>query len=164
MGLQLKPYQWACSITALAMTLDVPVVELIKKLGHNGSEIIWPNLKEPMCRRGFHSQELIHLAWRYGYSVTPFEVFPSIGPSSGYGDNYPVIFNEDENANWQQFFNMIENTKGILEGQCGRCHHALHFDHNEIFDPDGYQYRYSRNRCESFGFFGNRALVFIRHR
>ena len=161
--LQLKPHPWACSITALAMTLDRPVAELIEALGHDGGEIIWPNLPEPMCRRGFHSQELIHLAWRCGYTVTPFEVFPAIRSLDGRDPNYPVIFNGNENANWQQFFEMIRFERGIIEGQCGSgCHHAMCFDHNEIFDPDGGQYLYSRRECERHGFYGNRAHVLIR--
>lgn len=166
MGLQLKPYQWACSITALAMTIDVPVVELMELLGHDGSEIIWDHLPEPMCRRGFHSQELIHLAWRFGYTVTPFEIFPCIRAMYGAIDDYPVILNEGENANWRQFFDVIRETKGIIEGRCepGGCHHAMHFDHNEVFDPDGHQFTYSRKECESRGFYGNRALVFIRRK
>ena len=76
--MQLKPNRWSCSITAMAMALETPVQHLIEHLGHDGSEIVFPQLKDPMYRRGFHSQELIQLAWDWGYAVTPFELAPTI--------------------------------------------------------------------------------------
>jgi hypothetical protein len=159
---QLKPHPWACSITSLAMAIGVPVIELMALLGHDGSEVIWPNLPEPSNHRGFHSQELVHLAWRFGYTMTTFDVFPYILPTSGPGDPYPVILNDDENANWHQFFEIIENRKGIIEGRSGRWHHSMCFDHGEIFNPDGGQFSYTRRESESRGFYSSRAHVLIR--
>lgn len=50
-------------------------------IGHDGSEIIWPGLVEPFNRRAFHIQELINVAWKLGYSATPFETKLKSAPS-----------------------------------------------------------------------------------
>ena len=164
---QLKPNQWSCSITALAMTLNVPVADLVSQLGHDGSEIVFPSLAEPMCRRGFHSQELIHLAWQHGFTVTAFSLFPAVAPSFGNEPKVTVIFDGSEDNNWARFTDILNATEGILEGDSGKCQHAVHYRHGEIFDPDGGQYdggqySYSREACERRGFFANRALAFVR--
>ena len=82
--LQLKPNKWSCAVTAFAMALHVPVQELIQEIGHDGSEIVFPELEEPMRRRGFHSQELIYAAWKRGFTVTPIELMPVIAPDAWY--------------------------------------------------------------------------------
>ncbi len=160
--LQLKPNQWSCSITALAMTLRVTVESLVSQIGHDGSEIIFRDLAEPMCRRGYHSQELIHLAWQYGFTVTPFELFPVIAPSFGAEPMVPVFFDGDEDNNWRRFEDTLNVTIGILEGGGVGCRHAVHYRYGEILDPDGHQYRYSRDACANHGFSANRALIFVR--
>ncbi len=160
--LQLKPNQWSCSITALAMTLRVPVADLVSQLGHDGSEIIFPNLDEPMCRRGFHSQELIHLAWLWNFAVTPFEALPVISPTCGNEGMVPVIFDGDEDSNWTRFNDIIGSTRGILEGRTTASRHAVHYNYDEIWDPDGCQYPNTREACEQRGFYGNRAFAFVR--
>jgi hypothetical protein len=160
--LQTKPNQWSCAITALAMTLRVPVAQLIEELGHDGSKNIFPKLEEPMCRRGFHSQELIHLAWRWGFTVTAFELFPTIAPTSGGEKKVEVIFDGDEDNNWKRFNDTIQITKGILEGAGTHSNHAVAYDHGKIQDPDGWEYPYSPANCTAQNFYPNRALVFIR--
>jgi hypothetical protein len=158
--LQLKPNQWSCAITSLAMTLRVPTQELIDELGHDGSAIVFPQLIEPMCRRGFHSQELIHLAWRHGFAVTPIELFPTIRPMQGEGTHIVRFGGDDGSMNLGRFIDTIHSNIGILEGQSGRWMHAVHFRYGEIYDPDGYQYLYSKRGCQGTGFIPNRAHVF----
>jgi hypothetical protein len=157
--LQLKPNKWSCSITSLAMALNIPVANLIEQLGHDGSEIVFPDLDEPMCRRGFHSQELIHLAWRHRFTVTPFELIPTIAPTSGEGSLVQVHFDGSIKNNWHRFLDVIKHTSGILEGQGRNCNHAVHYRQGDIYDPDGHYYRYTQEACEEHGFFGRRALI-----
>jgi len=160
--LQLKPNQWSCAITSLAMTLNVPVADLVSQLGHDGSEIVFPSLAEPMCRRGFHSQELIHLAWQWGFTVTAFDLFPTIAPSFGAEPEVPVIFDGGGDNNWTRFTDIIGASGGILEGDGINCRHAVHYYCGDIWDPDGHLYPYTREACEQRGFFANRALAFVR--
>lgn len=159
---QTKPNQWSCSITAAAMAINIPVDQLIDQLGHDGSEIVFPHLPEPACRRGFHSQEIIHLAWRLGCTVTPMELFPMIAPSEGVGAVH-VFFDGDQVDNWQRFLNIINNTEGVLEGAGKACRHAVYYDHGLIYDPDlngGPIYGFSKVACTARGFYPQRALVF----
>jgi len=156
--LQRKPNRWSCSVAAFAMAIGIPVQQLIDEIGHNGGEIAFPKLAEPMQRRGFHPQELIHAAWQHGFACTPVEVAPVIRASRG-ADRVRVWFED----NWARFTWFIENTFGVLEGRGLRCHHAVHYRYGDIFDPDGETYQYSRERCEADKFYGNRLWVFTRN-
>ena len=61
MELQHRPEPWMCMPLAFAMALDMPVADLLAAIGHDGSEIVFPSLPEPLCRRCFHIQELIQV-------------------------------------------------------------------------------------------------------
>jgi hypothetical protein len=153
--LQRKPNRWSCAVTAFAMALGVPVEQLIREVGHDGSEIIFPDLPEPMRRRGFHSQELIEAAWKRGFACTPIQLMPVVqGPH-----DYVVQFGS---GNWTRFTGFIDTTFGVLEGRGRRCNHAVHYRYGKVWDPDGHVYAYSREACESRGFYGNRLWVFTR--
>ena len=159
-ALQLKPNQWSCSVTAFAMALRFPVQQLIEELGHDGSEIIFPDLPEPMCRRGFHAQELILAAWRHDFACTPLELFPQTRSNCG---QHTYRVGMEDHLCWGRFKECIVTTFGILEGHGKSCHHAVHYRYGYIWDPDGDQYFYSRQACEDRGFFGNRLWIFSRH-
>ena len=47
MELQQRPEPWMCMPLAFAMALDMPVADLLAAIGHDGSEIVFPNLPEP---------------------------------------------------------------------------------------------------------------------
>ena len=66
MELQQRPEPWMCMPLAFAMALDMPVADLLAAIGHDGSEIVFPSLPEPLCRRCFHIQELIQVALSRG--------------------------------------------------------------------------------------------------
>jgi len=52
----------SCLLDCFAYVLDVPATELVAKLGHDGSEVLWPELKYPYNVRGFNVFELIDLS------------------------------------------------------------------------------------------------------
>jgi hypothetical protein len=157
--LQLKPNKWSCSVTAFAMALRMPVQDLIDEIGHDGSEIIFPELEDPTCRRGFHSQELIYAVWKLGFTVTPIELAPVIASDDGL-NVHQVDFEFDH---WKRFTGFIDTTIGVLEGRGRYCNHAVCYRYGEIYDPDGHRYDYSRKACESHGFYGNRLHVLTRN-
>jgi len=148
MILQRKPSRWSCLPVSFAMALDIPVEALFKELGHDGSLIMWPDLPEPACRRGFHIQEMIEIALRRGYAVTPFELCPVL--ESG-GHQYAF------DARWSAFANVIDTSIGILEGQGIRTRHAVAYYYGQIFDPDCGVYVYSKAACEGRLFYANCA-------
>jgi DNA-directed RNA polymerase specialized sigma subunit len=139
------------------MVLDISTADFFGHVGHDGSEIAFPMLPDPMARRGLHIQECIAACVKLGKAVTPIELFPVIQATTPGESNIIVLFGDDESANWRCFEHAIQTSTGVLEGVGRRCLHAVAYDHGMIFDPDGDHYPYSRPACESRGFHPRRA-------
>jgi len=149
MILQFQPNRWSCLATSFAMALDIPVAQFFDLVGHDGSEILYPELPEPVCRRGIHVQEAIEVAWTLGYSSTPFELFPQSRTSPG-GPTHVVKF---PTGNWDRFSSQIGCRKGVIEcvTQIGNGH-AVAFLENVIYDPASpILYPWSRDAMEQRG-------------
>jgi hypothetical protein len=150
MRLQRKPERWMCLVTSFAMALDIPVAEIIREIGHDGSQILWPALPEPMCRRGFHPQELIDVCRARGYAVTNIEACPGLMATAGRGPEFRWL-TEDEA--WSRFTRVTESTRGVLEGVVlPRKHHAVAYERGRLFDPDGHELSFSRDACAQRSF------------
>lgn len=153
MRLITKPNPWSCILSAFAMALDVSNEDLIELLRHDGSETIFPGLPEPACRRGFHIQELIHVAIYLNKTVTPYELVPAIAPT-------PLM--DFSTARWHAigsthrkvFFEQLINwERGVITGRTPTTNHAVAFDKRVIYDPDGRQFPFSFEACEKRNFF-----------
>jgi hypothetical protein len=158
---QTKLYPWGCPLASFAMALDVDQASLVDEIGHDGSEIVFDWLDEPMCRRGFHLQELIDVAWRRGYATTQVELLPAVAPTrQRAGGSKFVIVRYDE-GNFDRFDRLVRTNRGVLSGEGRRCLHAVAFDHGTVFDPDpgSVPYSYSLGVCEEHRFFPNLALI-----
>ena len=132
--LQQKPNSWSCIASAFAMAIDIPTADFFGIVGHDGSQIVFPTLPDPMSRRGLHIQECINACLALGYTVTPVELFPVIRATPPRDEEIVVLFGGDESANWQRFEHTIQNSAGVLEGVGRQCHHAVAYDHGTIFD------------------------------
>lgn len=152
MKLQTKPNPWSCVGTAFAMVLDISTADFFGHVGHDGSQIAFSTLPDPMARRGLHIQECIAACLKLGHAVTPVELFPVIRSTTPGENNIVVLFGDNEVANWHRFDQTIKTSTGVLEGVGRRCLHAVAYDYGTLFDPDGDQYIYSRPACESRGF------------
>lgn len=122
--------RWTCLGVAFAMALDMPYAELVERVGHNGSEILWPNLPEPLCRRGYHVQEMVRLAYNLGKRVTQFAGCYAVTPD---GEHRHIVSQED-------FLEVIlKSNSGVLTGRGARNNHAVAWDHvaGKIYDPVG---------------------------
>ena len=163
MNHQRKPNAWSCAITALAMTLDIPVEDVVAEAGHDGGEIIFPLLEEPKCRKGFHLQELIMIAWRHGYAMTPIELFPLI-LATDHSKTHKV-WDQTEATYRARFMAGVNLYPGILEGRNKRCHHAVYNHRGQIYDPDPCMpvYDFSFANCEKRGFYASQLWIFTRH-
>lgn len=153
MKLQRRPEPWMCMPLAFAMALDMPVVDLLAAIGHNGGEVAFPGLPEPACRRSFHVQELIHVALARGFAVTPLELFPVLQPTSA-GPHRVVLYPDN---NWWRFEQTILSSRGVIDGTGTRFGHTVAYDHGRIFDPKGLLYDYSRLACEARHFYSRCA-------
>jgi hypothetical protein len=143
--LQKKHERWQCAVTSFAMALDCPVVDLMLALGHDGSEIIYPDLPEPSNRHGHNIYELIQVALDMGYAVTPVPLKPAIVPACDRTREF-VIGNEKENS--MRFVRNLLTSRGIIECYGPRGPHVVAYDNGVICDPEGDVFPYSIEACE----------------
>lgn len=137
------------------MAIGKPVQELITAVGHDGGEITSSHSPEPSCRRGFHSQEIIDVLWRWGFACTPIELYPVLANP----EHMEVYFPKTDADNLIRFKKFIDTTTGVITGATKYWHHAVAYDHGRIFDPDGYTYKYDHNVCARRGFFTRQLFV-----
>jgi hypothetical protein len=149
MELQRRPEPWMCMPLAFAMALDMPVADLLRAIGHDGSKIAFPGLPEPACRRCFHIQELIQVCLARGFAVTPIELFPCLQPTDA-GPHKTVLYPDN---NWRRFETAVQTSRGVIHGTGVRFGHTVAYDHGRIFDPKGRVYDYSRLVCEAHHFY-----------
>lgn len=145
MKLQVKRERWQCAVTAFAMALSIPVADLIDRLGHDGGEIVFPDLPEPANRRGHNIYELIHVAIELGFAVTPVPLRAAITPAND--PQRQVVVGTDE-KNLSRFSHQLYDSQGVIECYGPRLYHLLAYDRGRIFDPDGCEFLYSREGCE----------------
>lgn len=147
MILQRSPNGWSCVPTAFAMCLEHKVEHLLTWLDHDGSEIIWPYLPEPYCRRGFHIQEMILIAHVLGFTCTPFEALPLSCPV-GAKKPYEVQMGETPN---DRMIKLLTDNWGVLTGigKSGKPH-AVAWDGFKIHDPNYSIYDITSFTLETF--------------
>ncbi len=117
----MKPNSWSCLPTAFATVLNCLPELLIKKCGHDGSEIVFPGLPEPQCRRAFHIQEMIGICLDWGYLVTPIIPYPAQTPDGG-----EHIYRFDNEANYRA--QLVGNVGVITGSYADGSGHALAWD------------------------------------
>jgi len=117
------------------MVIDEGWRKLIEEVGHDGSEIVLPTLPNPGCRRGFHLQELIPLALKRKFAVTPIEALPYSTPDGK--SEFPVDFPE---GNEKRLQNYMKNSQGVLCGLAGKWRHAVAWTGTQVYDSRGIIY------------------------
>ena len=122
---------------------------MLAAIGHDGSEIVFPTLPEPLCRRCFHVQELVQVALSRGFAVTPVELFPVLQPTEVGPFRNTVLYRDN---NWQRFEATIRASRGVIDGTGARFGHTVGYGHGRIYDPKGSVYDYSRLACEAHQF------------
>lgn len=133
-----------CILIAFADVLGLELEEMIEQIGHDGSEIVRPEMGEPMCRRGFHIQECIRVAYGMGKSVTPIEIHPCsmVSGSKKVVQIEPVL---------KLFEFVVRSEVGVITGNGSRCGHAVSFQRGLIRDQ-GDVYEYSQSAFFERGF------------
>lgn len=107
------------------MVMDIPVQQIFNLMGHDGSELAWPHLKEPFCRRAFADTECVWAAYKLGWAVT---MLPQVTVLTPDGSN--VI--EVHLANFD-----FANHQGVAYGRmAGRyIRHSVAFRGAAGYDP-----------------------------
>jgi hypothetical protein len=136
MKFQSQPNMWSCSVTSAAMVMDEPVHDLIARIGHDGGEVVFPHLSEPMCRAGFASQEIIDAALAAGWSMTPIEAKPQCTPN---GPDVRDVFPESKIK--ERMDDYFKRYSGLVAGERidGRYWHNVAWDCEKQLwlDPSG---------------------------
>jgi hypothetical protein len=129
--LQLSPNRWSCFVTSWAMIFNINVFWLMKYLGHDGGERWWPELQEPMCRRGFHIQDFMPYAWERGEVISEIRSQPKAVPYIGAKvHDYPI------NAEWLK--SILKVKRGVIGvANNAGVSHACALEDGMIYDPSG---------------------------
>lgn len=123
-----QQYQWSCASASMAMLLGVPEANIFKSLGHDGSDILWPNLDEPYGRRGFHPQELMDTAIRHGYAM--MEIVDSIELVNKDND-CKIIEMPQSRLIWY-----MDRFDGLILGRYSvGVYHAVAWSKGHVYDP-----------------------------
>lgn len=124
-----QPNAWSCLPAAFAMAIDLPFEQVIAEIGHDGSEIIWPEATDPFNRRSFHIQELIYVAFNNWHSVTSFEAYPiSVRP----GTAVPYKLEGFE----KRLFELMSKERGVVTGRLHTgIRHAMYWEFDRVYDP-----------------------------
>ena len=129
---QKKINSWGCLPTSFAIVLGIDVKELYEKIGHDGGEII-DGGKEPYCRRGVHTQEVIDVCLGMGYAVTQIDCLPALKRKN----SETPIYADDENE--ARVLKHLGNSAGVIVGSSISNifkRHALVNNFGDIYDPD----------------------------
>ena len=130
------------------------VSTLIEVIAHDGSEIMFEDLPEPLCRRAFNLQEIGFALWKLGYNFIGFDVEPLaiIDEEHIYTLTYPDVE--------ERFKNLMAETIGI---GCGRIintqkTHAFAWNGEKAYDPTGFVYPLSRYELYSYHVISKREM------
>ncbi len=125
-----SPNKWSCLPCSFAMAIGISLNEMIARIGHDGSDVIWPHLPEPLKRRAFHIQECVVASLHLQFSVTELQFNPCLTPDG-------TSFSDVTTCDIHKFMTV---SKGVLLGK-GRQHgHAVAWDGAYIYDPSGIVY------------------------
>lgn len=145
MLIQKQLNNWSCLPTAFAIILNKPATKIIEAIGHDGSEILWPELGEPECRKGFHIQECIKTALYHGWGVIHLDINPIVIKNEfneySYGDDTTFILG------------MLLSYSGVLLGKSFAKSHAVAWDYETqlCLDPKtGESYNKEHFHIETF--------------
>ncbi len=139
---QRQPNEWSCLPTAFAIVLNIPVEEIIKDIGHGGSDIVFPDLEEPYCRRSFHIQELIDICLRRNIGVTAIEHEP-VSEAKG------LLYKPPMYSRRMDYY--LINHIGVLTGLSASGNsHAVAWSGEKIFDPNGSTYNIMSFSIDTF--------------
>lgn len=125
MNFQFQPSGWSCLPTAFGMVLDILADEVISHVGHDGSEIIWPELDEPYCRRGFSISEMTNFSLSHGAAPVVIDMDHLIIPND---PNLDIVAEPNK-----MFHYYLDQYPGVILAD----NHAVAWDNEEhkVYDP-----------------------------
>lgn len=126
-----------CLVYSLAMLLDEDISVLIQELGHDGMDRVFDG-PIPHCYNGHHIQEIVDVCITRGLSLTPVDYYPRYASALAPQDWRPLY---SESLAAERFERLLTGRQGILIGQYQGQGHAVAWDGNIIWDPNGLAYK-----------------------
>ena len=120
-----QPNKCSCPACAFAMALNMTLKRFIEAIGHAGSEIVFPDLLEQLCRKGFPYPECIRVCLLLNLSATPVDFKPRCGPDKDHW--YELDHTAFANG-------MLGKHQGIIEGSGTKHPHTVAWDGKKIYD------------------------------
>jgi len=154
--LKLPSGKHQCLIYATAMLLGASPEWVEESLGHDGSEVWWPELGIPWCQRGVHMQEILDIVEASGSLLICYQLMPTSVPIDG-GTRKTIW--EPEYA-MKRFSLILELGPGIVITD----RHACAWDGSLVYDPNGRIADISEFLCELFvghGFLSKASLRIV---
>lgn len=137
-----QPNIWSCVPAAFATATNIPFETLLEKIGHDGSEIIFPDLEEPLRRRAFHIQELVRALFDLGWIVSTYEFEFQAFIDEQHIHN--IIYSDKENEAFiKKLFHDSFGVIGAIVKSTGK-YHAVAWDGKQCYDPIGFIYPLSK--------------------
>lgn len=124
-----SPNRWSCLPASFAMILDITFETMIRHIGHDGSDIVHPDLPEPLCRRTFHIDECTLVAVMLGHSITTLHFMPQLTTDGKHMIDIPM---DTE---------YLLRFPGVLSGRGETMGHAVAWDGCIVHDPSRGVYR-----------------------
>lgn len=117
-----------CLLYSAAMVLDESPDILEREIGHDGSEVWWPDKPQPFCRRGLHIQEIQDCFFRRGKVLYPIDLMPASAPRGG-----------EPRAIWN-LQTCVTRFNAYLDGRLAiliTATHAVAWNGKKVYDPNG---------------------------
>lgn len=118
------------------MVLDEDPLVLIAEIGHDGTNIMFPEVIGTIRQQSFHIQEIIDCFIKRGKGLTPIDVAPCTAP-----DGHPDLAREiwDREKAKERFKNLITGREALLIGRLSMkgLGHASAWDGQKVYDPRG---------------------------
>jgi hypothetical protein len=125
-------------IYAAAMAFDCSPEDIIKRLGHDGTEVAFPEQEGQKQLRGIHIQELIDVAYDLGIILLQVELFPTIAPNR---ESAPKII-WDRSVCSRRFVGYLQSRDALIYCKRGSSspEHMVAWNSTEqkIYDPHGF--------------------------
>ncbi len=140
----LEPQPWSCLPIAVATALDIPFADLIKQIGHDGSELVY---NDKTMQRSFHVQECIDVATNMGVACVPIECHYALTPNGL--ERYIIGTEEEQLKRFQSYLDKTERGffEGMSMGKGPIKGHAVAWVNNRIVDSKGRTFKY-KDRLE----------------
>lgn len=128
-----QPEKWQCGLAAFAMLFDLSLESAVQTLGHDGSEILYPELKEPECRKGFTIPELVDAAYKLDHALIQFDAVPiTMDANEKVRSIYPEVELES------RLMRILAQGEGLILGQyASKKWHMVCWDGKYVLDPHG---------------------------